>query len=266
MRAIGLMYHDVVPPGQPGASGFVHPWADHYKLDIDEFRRHLDALHASAARDAITTVDHADFGRTASPVFLTFDDGGLSARTIVAGWLEERGWRGHFLITTDWIGRPGFLDAAGLQDLRRRGHVVGSHSCSHPTRMAACGPAELRREWHESAARLSEILGEPVTTASVPGGYYSRAVAEAASAAGIRYLFTSEPTQSVRSINGCLVVGRYVLVTGTSATEAAGLASGPGWFRWRQRMLWTAKKTAKAVGGSWYVSARRRLGPPPRAR
>ena len=60
--------------------------------------------------------------------------------------------------------------------------------------MAALTRAELDREWRQSIARLSAVLGDPVKVASVPGGYYSREVGESAAAAGIEALFTSEPT------------------------------------------------------------------------
>jgi saccharopine dehydrogenase-like NADP-dependent oxidoreductase len=58
--------------------------------------------------------------------------------------------------------------------------------------------AELLREWKESCAKLSDILQEPVVTASVADGYYSRKVGKAAAAAGIQVLFTSEPSANGR--------------------------------------------------------------------
>ncbi len=269
MRALALMYHDVVPRGRPEASGFAGPSADHYKLDREVFRAQLDALAASAPRPVVARVDEADFAARPWPVFLTFDDGGVSAHEPIASWLEERGWRGHFFVTTDWIGKPGFLDAGRVRDLHARGHVIGSHSCSHPTRMSSCEPVQLLREWRDSAARLAEIVGEPVRVASVPGGYYSRTVAETAAEAGIRFLFTSEPTPVPQSVGGCLVLGRYVVARGTSTADVVGLATGSATPRLRQAAVWTVKKAAKTVGGPVYVTIgrllrRRRRPEPPR--
>ncbi len=121
MRALALMYHDVVPPGRPEASGFAGPSADHYKLDREVFRAQLDALAASAARPVVSRVDQADLSARPWPVFLTFDDGGVSAHDPIASWLEERGWRGHFFVTTDWIGKPGFVDAGRVARPARQG-------------------------------------------------------------------------------------------------------------------------------------------------
>src|SRR4051812_27521780 len=177
MNAISLLYHDVVLPGQVNSSGFPGGDSNIYKLDLDEFRRHLDAV--------AKTNPHALF---------TFDDGGISFHDHIAGELEKRGWRGFFFIATNWIGRPGFLDVSRIRDLRQRGHIIGTHSCSHPERLSYCPFDEILGEWSRSVAVLSDILGEQVNAGSVPGGYYARNVAKAAAHAGIRTLFTSEPT------------------------------------------------------------------------
>jgi len=236
-----LMYHDVVESGQYSASGFPGAGADVYKLDRAEFASHLEAIRKAAAD---------------REVCLTFDDGGASAFDPIAGMLEQYGWRGHFFVTTDWIGRPGFLNAAQIAELDRRGHVIGSHSCSHPTRMARISGEQMLEEWRVSTARLAEIVGHPVEVASVPGGYYSRRVAEAASQAGIRTLFTSEPTRAVRTVNGCRVVGRYVLRQGMGPEWAEGFAAGKLGPRLRQALAWKARQVAKTVGGSLYLRVR----------
>jgi peptidoglycan/xylan/chitin deacetylase (PgdA/CDA1 family) len=250
---IALMYHDVVPIGKPETSGFNDPWADHYKFDEAMFQAHLDAIASLAGREAIGTLTGTPAAAARSPVLLTFDDGGVSADAPIATSLEARGWRGHFFVTTDCIDKAAFLNDAQIADLHRRGHIIGSHSCSHPTRMAACSREQLRTEWRDSVQRLSAIIGAPVTTASVPGGYYSRAVAETAAEAGIRHLFNSEPTTRTHTVDGCTVIGRFALVRGMGPSVAAGLAAGRPWPRWRQASEWKLKKAVKAVGGPVYL-------------
>src|SRR6266511_2641064 len=153
MRALSLEYHDVVEGGDFDASGFPGPGAASYKLTRTEFNLHLDAI-ARAVRRSPT---HA---------------------------LEWHGWRGHFLVTAQRVGSPSFMSAAQIRELHARGHVIGTHSYSHPTRMGACAPERILDEWQRSVAILSDILGEPVVTGSVPGGYYTRPVAEAGARTG----------------------------------------------------------------------------------
>ena len=178
MRAISLLYHDVVLPGQVSSSGFPGGDADIYKLARPDFERHLNAIHSAIPEPPITVSQLGNVLRT--PLLFTFDDGGVSAYEHIAGLLEAFGWRGHFFVTTNWIGRDGFLNPAQIRDLYARGHFIGSHSCSHPQRMSHCNRHQLRREWNDSIAVLSEILGARVELASVPGGFYARNVAEEA--------------------------------------------------------------------------------------
>jgi hypothetical protein len=115
---------------------------------------------------------------------------------------------------------------------------------------------ELLQEWGVSIKRLSDILGEAVTIASVPNGYYSTRVAEAASLSGVKVLFTSEPVRSTRLVRGCVVFGRYIIRPGMAPELVAELAGARSWPRWKEFLLWNSKKLAKVVGGEAYLKMR----------
>jgi peptidoglycan/xylan/chitin deacetylase (PgdA/CDA1 family) len=258
MQAISIGYHDIIESGpRPADDGSRH--SGRYKLDQAHFRAHLDSIWRAAGHYSVRVIDRKRQWANEVPLFLTFDDGALSSYTCVAGELEKRGWRGHFFVTTDWIGRAGFMDAAQIRSLHARGHVIGSHSCSHPARMSKLNWNELLREWKESCAILSEILQEPVVTASVADGYYSRKVGRAAAEAGIQVLFTSEPSSRTETVDGCLILGRYAIQSHTAADVSGAIAAGQRWPRWRQAMLWQAKKPVKALAGESYFTIRRVL-------
>ena len=254
MKAITLLYHDMISPNNPEASGFGGADAAIYKLEVETFRQHLNAIR-HVVPDCRTALEYQEDRHC--PTWLTFDDGGVSAHQYTADMLEALGWRGHFFVTTNWIAKPGFLSPAQIRDLHRRGHVIGSHSCSHPERMSHCPPEQIRIEWQNSAAVLSEIIGEPVCVASVPGGYYRRNVAQGAAAAGIRILFTSEPRTSSFVVNECLVLGRYTIQAGVTPSTAAAIASGSIPPRYRQFAYWNLKKAAKIVGGEGWLRMRK---------
>lgn len=240
------MYHDVVDGPDCAASGFPGRHSAIYKLGRRDF-----GLHLAAIERAVAPRFGGEDGR-AQPVILTFDDGGVSAYGTIAPMLEEHGWRGYFFVTTGCIGQPGFLTADQIRELDRRGHIIGSHSQTHPRRISRLPWDHLVTEWQSSVESLEEILDHAVTTASVPGGDYSRQVAEAAASAGIRTLFTSEPTKRTFVVNGCRVLGRYTIQRGMGPKWASTLASGQWAARFRQAALWNAKRAAKRLAGGAY--------------
>lgn len=253
MKVPSLMYHDVIEPGSPDRSGFPGAAAAHYKLEASAFAQHLDQLAASRLRfPGVTSMPC-----TRQPnCLLTFDDGGASAVRIAAE-LTRHGMVGHFFITTHRIGTPGFVTTGDLRALRRDGHIVGSHSHTHPSNIAGLGNAAMAAQWSDSKDRLQQVLGERVVVASVPGGFYTRRVAQAAAAAGYHYLFTSEPTTHAHLVEGCRILGRYALWHDTSAAEAVALASGGGMLRQRQWLSWNLKKPLKRWARPVYQLVRR---------
>lgn len=260
VKAFTLLYHDVVENGDLDTSGFPGSAAGRYKLDATEFRRHLREIartHPNSAISATSLVPPSPEEHPPDGSFLiTFDDGGMSALSRVAPLLEELGWVGHFLITVDRLGQPGFMSRDDVRELADRGHVIGSHSFTHPERMAALGKVELRQEWKRSVDVLSETLGHRVRVASVPGGYYSKRVAKSAADEGIEVLFTSEPTTRVRQVSDCWVFGRYTLWRGADPVQVRRLIAGSGLERLRRAMRWNAKKPFKMVAGPAYQTIR----------
>ena len=111
----------------------------------------------------------------------------------------------------------------------------------------------LVQEWKTSVDALADVLGEQVAIASVPGGYYAKSVAAAASHCGIKGLFTSEPITRSGVVGGCRVFGRYTIWRGMTPESSARFATGRGWAREQQFLFWNAKKVIKAVGGSQYA-------------
>lgn len=250
-KVLALMYHDVVPAGGFALSGFNIVGADHYKLTEEQFEQHLSAITA-AVRNKPVRITDADW--QASFLF-TMDDGSASSMH-VADQLERRGWRGHFLIATDYIGTQGFLTAAQVRELAERGHCIGSHTCSHPIPMWDCTPEQMFAEWRDSRRKLESIIGCEVTCGSVPGGTYVPAIATAAAEAGYRSLFSSEPTSSVQDVGACRVLGRYGILRTTTAAEAAKLARGDFVACSRQQAVWNTKKVLKKVAARPYAAAR----------
>jgi peptidoglycan/xylan/chitin deacetylase (PgdA/CDA1 family) len=255
MSLVSLMYHDVLSGDRWDESGFPGSAAAHYKLGATNFLGHLDSLVAAGLffpkPDAIAAGNYEG-------CLLTFDDGGASAPWIGEA-LRRRGMGGCFFITTARIGTRGFVSAHDLRAMRADGHLVGSHSHTHPANIAQLDTRALHREWRQSVDVLEQLLGEPVHTASVPGGFMSPEVWRAAEACGIRTLFTSEPSTSVQRRGACAVLGRYALLRTSPPAMAVALATGRGPARLQQWTSWNVKKPLKRWAGPVYRFTRARL-------
>jgi len=240
-HVFGLMYHDIVEEARDAS--FQHSAAVSYQVDLATFQTQLDAISVGLARP----IGIEQYGQVSElkAVLLTFDDGGRSALRAAAA-LEERGWRGHFFITTGLIGAAGFLSADDIRDLHRRGHVIGSHSHTHPNICYNLSRYEMLAEWQRSCAILAEIVGQAVLTASVPGGDMDRQTVATAAQAGIRFLFTSEPTFHPWRDAEVTCFGRVCVRSNTSLADLQRFVQFKGFGRqmairrckqWIKRML-----------------------------
>ena len=169
------MYHDVHEGHAPAPD--IERRAARYHVSAEAFRRHLRVVE-QPCREGV--------------VALTFDDGWRGSLTTGVEHLLAAGLSGTFFITRDFVGRPHYADTGALREAHRAGMEIGTHGTTHrflPTLSAS----ELREELAAAKGFLEDLLGAEVTTGSVPGGAWSRAVAEAAAECGYRTLYTSRP-------------------------------------------------------------------------
>lgn len=225
-RIASFGYHEVTD--EPTTSGFQRPAALPFKHTRRAFAEHLASIAAGPHVPGL--VAQIDFTRLGRHVLLTFDDGGTSA-VYAADELSRRGWKAHFFIVTSLIGTRTFIDAADIRYLRSCGHVIGSHSHTHPDIFRDQTPERMLEEWRTSCGILADLLGEPCSVASVPGGDISTAVLRSAAPAGLRYLFTSEPWTRPHQVDGCWILGRFGPKTTTPPARTAELARFRGWGR-----------------------------------
>ena len=243
---ISLAFHDVTDDFE--SSGFRQPVAQKYKHTVAQFREYLDAVEASRL-PVTTSLDEA--GANGPAVIFTFDDGGACS-DIPARMLEERGWRGVFFVTTDLIGTRGFLTAEAIQNLHQRGHIIGSHSCSHPDVFRSLTQAQMRYEWCNSCDILQELLGERCVVASVPGGDMNNATITEAAAAGLQHIFTSEQLTSPWSQAGATCYGRLFLMNDTRPRTLSRWLKHPSVGILPERTVRMTKSVVKKMMGPFY--------------
>lgn len=224
----GLMYHEVTD--DPRTSGFQRMAARPYTHSRAAFGLHLDAIASGARRPELITDIALDRESRDRHLVLTFDDGGASA-LYAAEELARRGWKAHFFIVTSRIGDRTFLRAPDIRTLRAAGHLIGTHSHTHPDIFRNLSRGMMATEWKVSRAILESLLGEPCVAASVPGGDISRLVLESAGEADLRYLFTSEPLFQPERVGVTWVLGRICLKAGVSPATIRELVAFRGWQR-----------------------------------
>ncbi len=243
---ISLAFHDVTDDFE--SSGFRQPVAQKYKHNVQQFREYLDAVERSGL-PVVSSIDH--FEGNGPAVVFTFDDGGACS-DIPARMLEERGWRGVFFITTDLLGTRGFLTHKEVKSLHDRGHIIGSHSCSHPDVFRSLTQVQMQHEWGNSCDILTELLGEKCIVASVPGGDMNAATITEAAKAGVQHVFTSEQLTSSWLQAEATCYGRLFLMSDTQPKTLSRWLKHPTVGILPERTVRMTKSMVKTMMGPFY--------------
>lgn len=235
-----ISYHDVT--NNPMSTGFPRKSALPYKHSVEEFAQNLAEIAKAPRRPSL--VQNLDLESQNKYLLLTFDDGGKSSMYI-ADEIEKYGWKGHFFIPTGMIGMKTFLSKTDILQLHQRGHVIGAHSHNHPDIFSVLPYDEMLKEWQSSVAILSDIVNERVVCASIPNGDMNLNAQLSAQAAGIRFLFTSEPLLVPWRLNTLVCFGRVCPKSGAPVKRIYSFVRNEGYFQ--QRVLHVIKNIFKKV-------------------
>lgn len=236
------MYHCVYDAA-PKETGFQNKGAIVYKLSASQFEEQVKLLCSKSKGDN---------------VLFTFDDGGVSFHTVIAPILERYSQYGVFFISTQYIGTSGFMTSEQILDLYKRGHIIASHSHSHPENMTKLSREEMKQEWSRSVDKLNEIIGYNVTIASIPNGFASGDICEAARKAGITQLYTSDPTTKIKIVDKQQIIGRYAITNDMSTEYVASIVFDKP-VRWKRHLRFKFLNIAKCILGPLYLTIRKRL-------
>ncbi len=222
-----------------------------YLLSFDVFKRGLDqAIENGVPFDLIGSDDPQGPGG----VEITSDDGGGSAM-LLAEHLKLLGIRAKFFIVTAWIGRDGFLAGEEIQYIHSLGHVIGSHSHTHPNPFCDLRRGLLRKEVLHSREVLEGLLGVAVDSFSVPGGELRRGTIRELQAVdlGLSRIYTSTPYQGAYlATSTSTVLGRYCIMRSMDSTKTTRVIEGRGWVwnRMRYKIGRTKREALKTIP-SW---------------
>src|SRR5262249_53451782 len=103
--------------------------------------------------------------------------------------LSHRGIQGVFFVSSSRLGKHGYLNPQEVRQMRKAGHVIGSHSHTHIPLLSQ--PKEfVYDELHRSKAILEEVTEQAVDFLAPPGGCVDSAVRNLAKEVGYRGLTT----------------------------------------------------------------------------
>ena len=116
-------------------------------------------------------------------IVLTFDDGNVSDRTVVAPILKQHGFGATFYITASWGGRHGRVTWHQVRELDEMGFEIGNHSTTHPN-MLHISRQEIRNQIAGFDRALREQGIQRATTFAYPGEHHDRRIVHALAKAG----------------------------------------------------------------------------------
>lgn len=259
-RVVALTIHDVVSD----VSREKRNGDSFYRITLSD----LEALLVRLRRLGYQTATSREFrewqqGQISLPertVVLTFDDGHRSHIEQVAPLLVRYRFTGTFFVTAGQVGRAGYMNWEELRRLVFLGMEIGSHGLTHRP-LTDLSRVQLQDELVNSKQILEEKLGVPIRSLAAPGGFWSRAVAQAVAQARYEAAWVSTIGTNGSETHP-LALRRIVVHQPFSADRIVSMVEGwqPAfWWAANQQLLIRLLKRALGVYG--YEQLKRRLVP-----
>lgn len=174
-----LCYHNIVATRK----------GDNLHIDASLFRKQMQTLHDSGYRTP-SPLQLFSIG-TVPPksIIITFDDSHTTHFKTAAPILEEIDFKGIFFIMTVTIGKKGYLSAAEIKSLHKRGHWIGSHTWDHPLITGEQGIPDPINQLSNSKSTLEKITGIPVIYFAYPYGIWNEIFVTQVKEAGYKAAF-----------------------------------------------------------------------------
>ncbi len=170
--------------------------AEIYDLSLEKFESQMTWL--SERNYQVITLDRIDKHPHQKQAILTFDDGEMNNFIHAFPVLQRLQFKAYFFVIIDRIGQPGYMGWDELRQLRAAGMEIGSHGLTHRI-LTDLTDLEVERELHESLKCLVNLLGDGISTLSIPRGFYEDRTIDLACKLGYRDVFISERTGQLES-------------------------------------------------------------------
>ena len=243
------MYHAISSDGE--GTPPLTPGERMYAVDESEFRGQMSQLERRNYRSVTVTdiLANPDFYQMAGRnVVLTFDDGFASDCEIAATQLQSKYYHGNFFITTDYVGKDGYMDWSGIRNLSDAGHIIGSHCVTHGY-LSEMSDDDAAEELVRSRKIIEDRTGRQVVALSLPGGRGGMRIVRLAKRTGYLAVCTSDPGAGTVE-DGFLVLNRIPVKRTTSLKSFNSIIEFSRHSRLRDKLLHSSKHLASRLLGN----------------
>lgn len=248
-----LMYHAI----GDAATGTQEYDDANFTVTESQFRAQLQFLSDNNYK-TLRLDQIAQHGFDQKAVVISFDDGHASDAEVALPILQEFGFLAEFFVTTDWVGKPGYMQPESIAALANAGMSVGSHGHTHRF-FNDLSYAEAREELLKSVEVLQGITGQTVNSFSAPGGQLPAELEKLAKECGLESVCTSSAgTCSQR--NFPLNIPRTAMRCDLSAPDFERIVScDPGFYRQIQLRTAVLSLIRRSVGNDFYMGVREKV-------
>jgi len=246
---ISLIYHELY------ASGIEKKYK--YAFSSKEFSDQLDLIRQSKLQ--VITVDKLLSQLTLADalgnkrLLITFDDGHKSNYEIALPHLIEYNLKATFFITTDWIGKVNYLNKNEIAELYKQGMSIQSHCKTHGF-LDQMPKQDIYTELYSSKSKIENIIGDDVSSVSIPGGRFNEVVIQCAREVGYKIIFTSMPFQLIHK-SDIWLVGRTGMMHSFNRSSFSKLLSPTPFLIFKTMLTMRGKHALRfLIGGKLYYT------------
>lgn len=224
-----LLFHDINQSSRTG----MQKNDSRYLLDWKKFKRIFEfKSDLGIAFEPINIITNCHSSK--SQIRITIDDGGGSCIKI-AKFLKTKNIKGYFFLVSDFIGKTNFLNVDEIKEIFNMGHVIGSHSHTHPHPFHLLNYDEILFEVKKSKTILEKIIQAPIKTFSVPGGEVNKNILKTLNdpILDLDEVYISTPYKGIKNFkfsNNIKIFGRLCIEAEMSNSLIQRYLLDKGWF------------------------------------
>ena len=203
-----------------------------YLISWDVFNEAIEIAKKKQIKfERLKNLEESEFKK--KYVRLTIDDGGGSSLEI-AKLLKQKNIKAFFFIATNYIGKKGYLNKKEIVEIYKMGHVIGSHSHTHPNPFCELQNETINQEVLLSKNILENIIDNKVDTFSVPGGEIRRNTLNLLcnKNLGLKEIYISTPYQGECNFDFNIetkIYGRLCIERNMNCKKISNFILGKGW-------------------------------------